>query len=227
MRGGASTRFTCVTAPPDLDRERVLRRRHKHERQAVVFGLLIAALAVGGLGALAVFTGGIDAPFSRPFTTRAPEATAAAIPPPCPPDGTLPVAYGSIQVTVLNATSRSGLAGQTAADLTTRGFVVLGTGNSPSPVSGPARISFGAAGVGAAYTLAAHVEGSALVLDARADATVDLVVGNEFAALLDPGVVPLDPAAPLTGREGCLPLEEAVAALAPPAPAATEPAPAG
>ncbi len=219
-----------MTAPPDLDRERVLRRRHKHGRQAVGFGLLIAALAVGGLGAVAVFTGGIDAPFSRPFTTRAPEATAAPKPPPCPPDGTLPVAYGAIQVTVLNATTRSGLAGQTAQALTARGFVVAGTGNSPSPVSGVARISFGAAGVGAAYTLAAHVEGAALVLDARADATVDLVVGNEFASLLDPGVIPLDPATPLAGREGCIPLEEAVAAIAPPpaaTPTPTEPVPAG
>ncbi len=217
-----------MTAPPDVDRERVLRRRHKHERQAVVFGLLIAALAVGGLGAVAIFTGGIDAPFTRPFTTRAPEATAAATPPPCPPDGTLPVAYGSIQVTVLTATSRSGLAGQTAEALTARGFAVLGAGNSPSPVADVARISFGAAGVGAAYTLAAHVEGARLTLDARADATVDLALGNEFASLLDPGVIPLDPATPLVGQEGCIPLDQAVAALAPPPTApATEPPPAG
>ncbi len=62
-----------MSAPPDRDRERVLRRRHRRERQAVVFGLLIAALAVGALGAIAIFTGGIEAPFSRPFTTRAPD----------------------------------------------------------------------------------------------------------------------------------------------------------
>ena len=43
-----------------------------HERQAVVFGLLIAALAVVGLGALAVYTGAIDAPFDRPLSS--PEA---------------------------------------------------------------------------------------------------------------------------------------------------------
>ena len=40
-----------------------------HERQAVVFGLLIAALAVVGLGALAVYTGAIDAPFDRPLSS--------------------------------------------------------------------------------------------------------------------------------------------------------------
>ena len=217
-----------MSAPVDPDRERVLRRRHKRERQAVVFGLLIAALAVGGLGAVAVFTGGLDSPFTRPFTTRAPEATATPTPPPCPPEGTLPVAYGQIQVTVLNATQRAGLAGRTGEALTARGFVVLGTGNSPSPVPGVARISFGAAGVGAAYTLAAHVEGARLVLDSREDPTVDLAVGDEFTSLLDPAVIALDPAAPLVGQEGCLPLAEAQAALAPAttAPATTEP-PAG
>jgi len=211
-----------VSAPPDLDRDRTLRRRHRHERQAVVFGLLIAALAVGALGAIAVFTGGIEAPFDRPFTTRAPEAGETVSPPPCPPDGTLPVAYGQVQVTVLNATTRAGLAAQTAEALTGRGFAVLGAGNSPAAVPGIARISFGAAGVASAYTLAAHVEGARLLLDARPDATVDLAVGSEFVGLLDPGLIPLDPNAPLVGQEGCLPLDQAQVGSAP---AATDPAP--
>ena len=217
-----------MTAPLDPDRARALRRRHRRERQAVVFGLLIAALCVGALGAVAIYTGGIDAPFSRPFTTRAPETTAAPGPPPCPPDGTLPVAYDQIQVTVLNATPRPGLAGQTAEALTARGFAVLNTGNSPSAVPGPARISFGPAGVAAAYTLAAHLDGARLLLDSRADATVDLALGDEFVALLDPAAIALDPAAPLVGQEGCVPLDLAEAGTEPPAtaPAPEQPAPA-
>ena len=179
-----------------------------------MFGVLIASLAVAGLGAVAVFTGGIDSPFDRPFTTRAPSTAAAAVPPPCPPDGTLPVAYGQVQVQVLNATDRAGLAADTAAALTARGFAIVGTGNSPSPVLGVARISFGAAGVPAAYTLAAHLPGVSLVLDNRQDATVDLAVGSDFIGLLDPGVVALDPNAPLVGQPGCLPLDQAQAAAA-------------
>jgi hypothetical protein len=214
-----------VSAAPDLERDRVLRRRHRRERQAVVFGLLVAGLAVGALGAVAVFTGGIDAPFSRPFTTRAPDPAESVAAPPCPPDGTLPAAYGSVQVNVLNATNRAGLAAATAQSLTARGFVVLATGNSPSPVPGVARISFGASGVAAAYTLAAHVEGARLLLDNRPDGTVDLAVGEEFVTLLDPGVIPLDPNAPLVGQEGCVPLDQAQVGVAP---APTEPAaPAG
>jgi hypothetical protein len=206
-----------VSAPGVTDHERALRRRHKHERQAVVFGVLIAALAVAGLSAVAIFTGGIEAPFSRPFTTRAPSAAPSVVPPPCPPDGTLPVAYAQVQVQVLNATDRSGLAADTAAALTARGFSVVGTGNSPSPVMGVARVSFGAAGVPAAYTLAAHVQGAVLVLDNRQDATVDLAVGSEWVSLLDPAVVVLDPAAPLVGQPGCLPLDQAQSAAAVPA----------
>jgi hypothetical protein len=213
-----------VSAPGATDRDRVVRRRHKHERQAVVFGILIAALAVAGLGAVAVWTGGIEGPFSRPFTTKAATPVASAVPPPCPPDGTLPVAYGQVQVQVLNATDRAGLAADTAAALTARGFTILGTGNSPSPVVGVARISFGAAGVPAAYTLAAHMQGASLVLDNRQDPSVDLAVGSDWVSLLDPGVIALDPNAPLVGQPGCLPLEQAQAAAA--APAAAEP-PAG
>jgi hypothetical protein len=207
-----------VSAPGVVDRERALRRRHKHERQAVVFGVLVAALIVAGLGGVAIFTGGIDGPFSRPFTTKDPTPVASAVPPPCPPDGTLPVAYGQVQVRVLNATDRVGLAADTATALTTRGFGIVGTGNSPSPVVGTARLSFGAAGVPAAYTLAAHVPGATLVLDNRQDATVDLAVGSEWVSLVDPSGVVLDPNAPLVGQAGCLPLDQAqAAAAAPPA----------
>ena len=211
-----------MSAPTDLDRDRTLRRRHKRERQAVVFGLLIAVLAVGALAAAAVFTGGIEAPFSRPFTTREPTAAPEIGPPPCPPDGTLPVAYGDIQVSVLNATNRTGLAGETAEALTARGFAVTTVGNSPAAVTGVARISFGAAGVGAAYTLAAQLEGVRLVLDERADATVDLALGSEFAGLRDPGVIPLDPNAPLVGQDGCVPLDSAERSSEP---AVTDPPP--
>ncbi|WNB85820.1 LytR C-terminal domain-containing protein [Cellulomonas sp. ATA003] len=122
-----------------------------------------------------------------------------------PPEGTLPVAYGEVQVRVLNATDRRGLAGQTADALTARGFAVAAVGNATSSVVGPARISFGAPGVGAAYTLAAHLEGARLTLDERTDATVDLALGSEFVGLLDPGLIPLDPNAPSrAARAACL-----------------------
>lgn len=215
-------------AAPAPDRQRTLRRRHLHERQAVVFGSLVAMLAVVGLGSAAVYTGVMSAPFlDREFSSPPPEETGAALPPaPCPAEGTLPLPYGSVQVTVLNASGRTGLAGATATGLTTRGFVVLTTGNYPTSLSGTAQITFGEAGIAAAYTLAAQLDRPVLVLDTRVDATVDLVLGDTYADLLDPAAVVLDPAAPLVGVTGCVPLEEARASAVPgPTPSATEEAP--
>lgn len=188
-----------------------------------MFGVLVAAMAVAALGSVAVFTGAISSPFPHDFTTAEPDPGPADAPPPCPPDGTLPAAYQSIQVTVLNAVGRAGLASETANTLAQRGFVIVTTGNSPSAVRGVARISFGPAGIAGAYTLAAQLEGATLVLDNRADATVDLALGAKFTTLLDPGAVILDPAVPLTGAPGCVPLADVVPAPAP-APAATTPA---
>lgn len=210
------------------ERARALRRRHRHERQAVVFGSMVAVLAVAGLGSAAVYTGVVSVPFlDRDFSTPEPEAVADVPAAPCPPDGTLPLAYASVQVTVLNGSGRTGLAGETATALTGRGFAVLTTGNSPDRLELPARITFGEAGLAAAYTLAAQLDQPLLQLDQRTDGTVDLVVGAPFAGLLDPATVVLDPAVPLTGVAGCVPLEEARAeALPAPTPTATPTTPA-
>ena len=206
--------------------QRVLRRRHKHERQAVVFGALIAALALAGLGATAIYTGTMDAPFlARDFTTPSPDAVVEDAEAPCPPVDTLPVALPSIQLRVLNSTGTSGLAGTTSTTLTAAGFVVLEAGNYPMKVSGGARIQFGEAGLAAAYTLAAYLDTTTLILDTRQDATVDLILGTEWAGPLDPATVVLDPTVPLVPITGCVPLEQA-RATAIPGPTATPTPPA-
>jgi hypothetical protein len=214
---------------PDLspERQRALRRRHKHERQAVVFGTLVALLLLAGLTSAAVYTGALDLPFlDKEFTTPPAEATTDLPDPPCPPDGTLPVAYNAIQVSVLNGSGESGLAGQTATSLTERGFAVLGTGNYPVPLAVPAQISFGQAGLASAYTLAAHLDRPVLLLDTRADASVDLALGTGYTGLLDPASIVLDPAVALTPAPGCVPLALALAdAVAPPAPAGADATP--
>lgn len=199
------------------ERARLLRRRHLHERQAVVFGSLVAGLAVVGVFSAAVFTGTLDAPFlSRDFTTAAPEDDGYDFPDaPCPAADALPVAYAGVTVNVLNASGRQGLAGQTATDLTTRGFVVLSTGNYPTNLELGTVVQFGEAGIAAAYTLAAHLSEAVLVLDTRTDASIDLALGTGFAALLDPTTVVLDPTVPLVGVTGCVAIEEARANAVP------------
>lgn len=219
-----------MTTQPDP--ARAVRRRRMHERQAVVFGLLIAALAVTGLGALAVYTGAIEAPFDRPFST--PEATdeLADVPVPCLPDGTLPVPSGEVHVVVLNASGESEpLAGLNEDVLVERGFVVDAIGNAPD-LDGDARpdvkartqIHFGAAGLAAAYTLAAHYPEPGLVLDTREDATVTLYVGQDFDDIVDSELVGIAADVPLESREGCVPIEQVTPQPVPVPPAQEAPA---
>lgn len=200
----------------DPDRQRQLRRRRKHERQAVIFGSLVAGLAICGLGAAAVYTDALTLPFLERELTQPPqEAVVEAAPVPCPAEGTLPVPFNTIEVNVLNGSGRAGLAGATSTALTGRGFLVLTTANYPAHIDSNVQINFGEAGIPAAYTLAANVHDAVMVLDLREDATVDLVLGESFDMLIEPSVVALDPAVPLEGLPGCVPLAEALAEAKP------------
>lgn len=205
----------------EQDRARALRRRHMHERQAVVFGVLLAGLAVSGLGAAALYTDSLSLPFLEREFTAVPTADADAVRTYCPPEGALPVPAAQITVDVYNGAGIAGLAGTTATQLTERGFVIGLTENAPSDVSGTARIIYGAAGSAAAYTLRAYVPDAVLQNDARVSPVVDLIVGAEYAGLLPPEEVVLDAAAPLVGPEGCIPFAEMTA------PATAAPAPEG
>jgi len=195
----------------EADPSRQQRRRSEHERQTVVFGIILAIMAVAGLIGAAVYSDTVDLPFlSRPFAT---EPAPVAAPVPCPPDGTLPVAAAQITVNVLNGTGLNGLAAQTAGSLQTFGFAVGDTGNAPTTVTTVGTITFGPAAIAQAYTLALYLPDAELVLDAaRTDPTIDLTIGKEFEEL-DQTVV-LDLTTPLVGRDGCVPLADLVTAAA-------------
>jgi hypothetical protein len=204
-----------MTTPDESQRARALRRRHKHERQAVIFGVLVAFLAVAGLGAVAVYTGTIEPPFDRDFTAKETKVD-AAFSQPCLPEGTTPVGYGDITLNVFNATDRGGLASTVTSQLAERGFVVATTGNSEAKNAG-VRIAFGAAGLAQAYTVAAHFPESSFYYDAREDASVDVVLGESYEALTAPEELQLDPAVPMVSAEGCLAITDIT-----PAPLPTE-----
>lgn len=219
---------------PLQDPARVARRRREHERQAVVFGVLVAFLLVAAVGALAVYTGAISAPFARPFTSGEQETTTE--PAPClpavedQPDGALPLSYDQVQVRIFNASGKSGLAGANQKVLAQRGFEILGTGNYDSTYdAGLAagstlatnELRFGRDGVVAAYTLAAQFPEVEMVLDDREGATVDLLVGEAYERPLDEADVPLAADQPLTNVADCAPVDE-VEPVPAPAPAEEE-----
>lgn len=210
--------MTTHPPPTEAQRQRALRRRHQRERQAVVFGALIAGLVLVGLGAAAVYSGVVSSPFKRAFSTPTPTVEVSQ-PIPCLPDGTLPVAYKDVSMRILNGTDQAGLANEVATAFKERGFTVTGTGNfTPRPLAATVRVVAGPNGLAAAYTLAAQVVNARIALDGRADASVDLVVGKDFTALLDPSLVTLSPDKPMASQVGCVPLETIVPKTPPAAP---------
>lgn len=207
----------------DPDRARALRRRHVHERQAVIFGILLAILAVAGVSAAAIYTGNLNVPFfARGFSSK-PTPSVTRQPAPCPPQGALPVAANTIKVNVYNGANRAGLAASAAVALGQAGFTIGTTANATTQFIGSEQISFGVAGVAQAYTVAAHFKNPVLLLIARADpkdATVDVTLGSDFDTLVPNDQVGLDPNTPLVGQPGCVPVEQ-LAAQASAKPAAT------
>ena len=196
-----------MNTPLTPQQARALRSRKQHERQAVVFGLLIALLAATGVVGLAVYTGALSFPGSADFVAKEKEpGTTFTAPQPCVPSGTVPVGRKKIKVTVLNGSDRAGLAAVVSDLLTDEGFTVEGTGNDTRRPSQPI-ISFGPKGITRAYTLLAYVPEARLVLDTRPGASVDLTVPEKVAGLVPSDQVVLDPEIPLESVAECLELD--------------------
>jgi len=162
-------------------------RSRKRLRTAVTLVVAIALLAGAFYYASTYFKKGAATSAACPTgiaTTAAPGAPGAA---PAP---------GQITVNVYNATNRNGLAGDTAKGVKERGYVVGTVSNDPLRKTIPqtAEVRHGKNGEVAAGVVAGLVAGSVLVVDARADASVDLVVGNGFQALV--AAAPAAPGAP-------------------------------
>jgi hypothetical protein len=97
-----------------------------------------------------------------------------------------PVPPGDIDVAVLNATDRRGLAAEVAGSLQTQGFTkaeALGNDTLHGVVRCSGQIRFGPNGVRAARTLGLVMPCAQLVRDQRSDSSVDLVVGAAFSTL--------------------------------------------
>jgi hypothetical protein len=125
---------------------------------------------------------------------------------PAPP---LPMpAPGKVTVNVLNTTFRTGLASTVAAEVRTRGFHVAHVGNDPTRVVlGTAEVRYGEDGEPAARLLARQVQDAKMVLLPRTGATVDLVLGNAYTALVPAAQAAAPPPpkgpTPMVTRPGC------------------------
>ncbi|NDL61004.1 LytR C-terminal domain-containing protein [Phytoactinopolyspora mesophila] len=93
----------------------------------------------------------------------------------------------SIEVNIYNSTTRRGLAGDVAAEMSDRGFTILDVANDPldSNVEGTAEVRSSADQEVAASVVAALVPDAVLVSDDRSSDAVDLVLGEQFDELID------------------------------------------
>ena len=191
---------------PQGSRRRVV-RRHRRERQVLVFGVIVIAIAAIVFIAMGVYKGTIQGPFNVAFVTPQAEFT-SDITLVCPPSGTYPLDPAEVAVRVMNGTEEPGIAKTTLNDLEGRGFVPLGASNWNREYGGTARIMFGETGVQKAYTVALQFTTAELVLDDRKNATVDVVLGAEFVQIVDPLDSQLDPEQPLAANSQCLPVTQ-------------------
>ncbi|WP_370082849.1 LytR C-terminal domain-containing protein [Streptacidiphilus sp. MAP12-16] len=130
-----------------------------------------------------------SAPRASTSAAGAPAAAAAsgAAAPSALPGVPLPAA---ITVNVYNATNHAGLAGQTAALLKQRGFIIGKIGNAPAPlqnkIAGTALVTGGSTSTALMNVVGSEVAGAKPSTDQRKDTSVDLVLGNGFTALATP-----------------------------------------
>jgi hypothetical protein len=151
------------------------RRHRRNRRTAIILVVLVAALA----GAFYYAASYMNRPSTPAAASDCPTTDITAK----GPDAQ--VAPGQVTVNVYNSTSRAGLAADTAKSVKARGFVVGKVANDPAKkkIDGVGEVRFGANGKAASALVVALLDGATPVQDARADATVDLVIGNGFKQL--------------------------------------------
>lgn len=152
------------------------RRHRRNMRTAVILVVLVAALAGAFYYAASYWNkaalnpNASGCPTGSDFTAGAPPAA---------------LAPSRVTVNVYNATGRAGLAAETAKSVKSRGFVIGAVANDPAKkkIDAPAELRFGPNGQTAAGLVVKLVDGAVPTQDTRADASVDLVLGNGFKTL--------------------------------------------
>ena len=150
-------------------------QRHRRNRRTAIILVVLVALLAGAFYYAASY---FNRP-SNPAASGCPTSDFTA--------GAGPVAITPAQITVniYNATNRAGLAASTAKDIKARGFVIGQVTNDPlkKKIDGVGELRFGPNGKPGANVSVHLLEGVVPLQDTRAEASVDLVLGNGFKAL--------------------------------------------
>jgi hypothetical protein len=179
-----------VSAPP-TDRSAVRPRSGRRPIPPLVF-LLVLALA-----ALVVWWNVFDNEGEQEVEQAQACASASAAPPSLDPS--------TVSLRVFNATDRGGLAQEVAAALQERGFVVEEIANDPTErqVTGVGELRHGPRGNEAATFVRLFLPQAGDFPDTRATATVDVVIGPDYAGLAPPEDVKAALAAGASAAAAC------------------------
>lgn len=178
---------------------RLRRTRRLRVTQLTIFSLLAIALVAVGVYAVSELREPVEEPGVIAEKSFGPEAVEMS----CPEPGALPLPPGEVTVTVLNGTTRSGLAGDISEQLAERGYTVEDPGNTRQ-ASGPATVVHGPDGYLAARSLQAQVQESQLRLDeGQEGAGVRLLIGDGFTGLQEGAAATTALEQPVEAPEGC------------------------
>ncbi|MGP9538500.1 LytR C-terminal domain-containing protein [Brachybacterium sp. AOP43-C2-M15] len=167
--------------------------------QLAIFSLLAVTLIAIGVYAV----GQLRTPSTEPGVIDPKSFGPATAELACPEPDAVPLPPEDVTVTVLNGTTRSGLAGDVAEQLGERGYEIAETGNTRR-ATGPATIVHGPEGYLAAQSLRVQVEDSQLTLDEDVEGTaVDLLIGDGFGGLEDASAASSALEEPVETPEGC------------------------
>lgn len=158
-------------------------------RRAARIGWIMAAMGVLLVLSLMAISGLISVPFYNGFTHKpTPNVLTGKVP--CPPENVDSLPLKEVKANVYNATSRTGLAGETAKKLGETGLVVGKVDNWGRMQKGSAQIFTAPKNLRAAYSLQKIIPDSVVILDEDlTDQAVDLVLGDAFATLASSDVL--------------------------------------
>ena len=151
-------------------------QRHRRNRRTAIILVVLVVVLAGAFYYAASY-------FNRPASPSASgcptsDFTAGA-------GGAAGLTASQVTVNVYNATNRAGLAASTAKDVKARGFTIGNVANDPlkKSVGGAGELRYGPNGQAGAALVSPMIPGVNFILDTRADATVDFVIGNGFTTL--------------------------------------------
>jgi hypothetical protein len=159
----------------------------QRSRAATVALVVVLAIVLFGAGvALAWFLRGETGGAAEPGGTPTPQCVSTTTIP-----GVGMPKPGTVSINVYNSTDRTGLAAATAATLAKRGFVVGTIANDPlgKHIAASAELRHGSKGTKNAQLLKFYIAGAKLVTDDRTDASVDVVLGEDFSKVRSPAAV--------------------------------------